>query len=81
MVVTDLPAAAATGVTQDRTGWPSTCTVQAPHSAMPQPNLVPTRSRWSRRTQRSGVSPSASTCRLAPLILSSITVCLREAGG
>ena len=25
------------GVTQDRVGWPSTCTVQAPHWARPQP--------------------------------------------
>ena len=30
-------AAADTGVTQERTGWPSRCTVQAPHCASPQP--------------------------------------------
>ena len=41
MVVIFLPATAATGVTQERSGAPSTCTVQAPHCAMPQPNLVP----------------------------------------
>src|SRR5258707_1112228 len=28
-------------VTQDRVAAPSTCTVQAPHSAAPQPNFVP----------------------------------------
>ena len=28
-------------VMQERAGAPSMCTVQAPHSAMPQPNLVP----------------------------------------
>jgi hypothetical protein len=38
-----LPAAADTGVTQERIGWPSRCTVQAPHRATPQPNLVPVR--------------------------------------
>ena len=31
MVVTFLPAAAETGVWHERTGWPSRCTVQAPH--------------------------------------------------
>ena len=30
-----------TGVMHERAGFPSTCTVQAPHSAMPQPNFVP----------------------------------------
>ena len=43
MVVTCLPATAETGVTHERIGLPSRCTVQAPHSAMPQPNLVPVR--------------------------------------
>src|SRR6516162_3064450 len=34
----DLPLPTAdTGVTQERTAWPSTCTVQAPHCARPQP--------------------------------------------
>ena len=41
MVVIFLPCAAETGVTHERVAWPSMCTVQAPHSAMPQPNLVP----------------------------------------
>jgi len=30
-----------TGVAQARIACPSMCTVQAPHEAMPQPNLVP----------------------------------------
>ncbi len=34
---------AASGSTQERTGAPSMCTVQAPHCAMPQPYLVPVR--------------------------------------
>jgi len=41
MVVTFFPSARETGATQERTAWPSICTVQAPHSAMPQPYLVP----------------------------------------
>ena len=49
------------GVMQDRVATPSTCTVQAPHSAMPQPNFVPVMPSTSRSTHRSGVSPSTST--------------------
>ena len=41
MVVIRRPATADTGVTHERIGCPSRCTVQAPHRAMPQPNLVP----------------------------------------
>jgi hypothetical protein len=61
MVVTFFPAAALTGVEQLRMAWPSRCTVQAPHCAMPQPYLVPVRARVSRSTQRSGVSSGTST--------------------
>ena len=46
------------GVTHARVGWPSRYTVHAPHSAMPQPYLVPVRFRLSRRIHRSGVSPA-----------------------
>src|SRR5260221_1099248 len=67
MVVIFLPTAAESGVEQDRAGWPFTCTVQAPHNAMPQPYLVPVMLRWSRRTQRRGVSGSASTDTPLPL--------------
>src|SRR5882762_2747208 len=67
MVVILLPAAALNGVEQDRAAWPFTCTVQAPHSAMPQPYLVPVMPRWSRSTHRRGVSASASTDMGLPL--------------
>ena len=50
-----------TGNTQERVARPLTCTVQAPHWAMPQPYLVPVRPRVSRSTHNSGVPGSAST--------------------
>src|SRR2546430_17079245 len=67
MVVILLPAAALKGVEQDLAACPFTCTVQAPHSAMPQPYLVPVMPRWSRSTHRRGVSRSASTDMGLPL--------------
>ena len=51
-------------------GRPSTCTVQAPHWAMPQPNLVPVRPSRSRSTQSRGMSAGAFTSRSAPLTVS-----------
>src|SRR3989442_1943706 len=69
MVVICLLPAAATGVTQERIGRPSSCTVQAPHSAMPHPNFVPVRPMTSRSTQSSGISPGASTVWDVPLML------------
>src|SRR5574337_1313027 len=69
MVDTFLPRAAERGVLQARTGAPSSSTVQAPQRAMPQPYLVPVRCRWSRRTQRRGVSGAASTGVATPLML------------
>src|SRR3954463_912954 len=68
MVVIFLPPAADNGVLQERIGLPSKRTVQAPHSAAPQPNLVPVMPRVSRSTQRSGVLGSASTSRVLPLM-------------
>src|SRR2546421_1468148 len=56
MVVIFFPATAATGVTHERIGCPSRCTVQAPQSAMPQPNFVPVRPTTSRSTHRTGMS-------------------------
>src|SRR5262245_6450794 len=67
MVVTFLPATAETGVEHERTGCPLTCTVQAPHCAMPQPNLVPVSPSSSRITHRSGVSPGCSELTSLPL--------------
>ena len=49
-------AAADSGVWQERTAWPSRWTVQAPHSAAPQPNLAPTRPSVSRSTHSRGMS-------------------------
>src|SRR5678815_2547519 len=67
MVVIFLPSAALTGMTHERTGLPSICTVHAPHCAMPQPYLVPVKPSTSRNTHNSGVPPSTSTSCDAPL--------------
>ena len=63
------PVTLDTGVTQERMGWPSLWTVQAPHAATPQPNLVPVRLRVSRRTQSKGIWGSTSKLTLLPLTL------------
>ena len=67
MVVTLAPATALTGVIQDRVARPSTCTVQAPHMPIPQPNLVPVRPSSSRITQSNGAS-SGTAHRNRPAI-------------
>src|SRR6266481_1430493 len=69
MVVTARLPTLSTVSWQERTGLPSTWTVQAPHWAMPQPYLEPTRPRWSRNTHRSGVlgSTSSPITRSSPL--------------
>src|SRR5256712_124115 len=67
-----LPAGALTGLTQERMAWPSSCTVHAPQSAIPQPNFVPVMPSTSRRTQSTGMSDGASISRFLPLIVSSI---------
>src|SRR5262245_44219560 len=69
MVVIFLPATADTGVMQERTGLPLTCTVQAPHCAAPQPNLVPVSPSSSRTTQSSGVSAGCSELASLPFIV------------
>src|SRR5712671_5424484 len=66
MVTTFAPSRPPIGTTQDRIAVPFTWTVQAPHCAMPQPNLVPVKPITSRNTQRRGVSGSMSTCLDAP---------------
>src|SRR3977135_3326836 len=58
-----------TGGLQDGTAVPSTCPVQAPQSAMPQPNFVPVMPSTSRKTHNSGVSLSTSIVRSTPLTL------------
>src|SRR5207248_3622943 len=61
MVVMLLPATAEIGVTQARSGAPLLCTVQAPQSDIPHPNLVPVRPSVSRKTQSSGIAAGTST--------------------
>src|ERR1700736_170888 len=56
VVILEVPMLS-TGVTQERVTTPSTCTVQAPQRAAPQPNLVPVMPSTSRNTHKSGVSP------------------------
>src|SRR5262249_36160196 len=68
VVISEVPMLSI-GVMQERVGSPLTCTVQAPHNAIPQPNFVPVRPRTSRNTQSSGVSPSTSTLCVFSLTL------------
>src|SRR5258706_9937819 len=67
MVVTLAPAIAASVVMQDRVARPSTCTVQAPHMPIPQPNFVPVRPSSSRIAQSRGVSSGLVTETVRPL--------------
>src|SRR4030095_1134222 len=61
IVVTRFPSTRESGATQERRAPPSRWTVHAPHSAMPQPNLVPVKPRESRITHKRGVAGSSST--------------------
>src|ERR1700676_4501055 len=60
MVVTRFVPTETAGIKHERTATPSRCTVQAPHSPMPQPYLVPVSPKASRSTHKSGVSGSIS---------------------
>ena len=71
MVVIFLPATLETSVTHDRVAWPSMCTVQTPHSAIPHPYFVPRRFRTSRITHNRGMSAGTSTRVECPLITNS----------
>src|SRR3954454_16950124 len=66
IVVTLLPATLEIGVTQERTGCPSRCMVQAPHRDMPHPNLVPSIPRVSRKTHSKGIAGGTSTVSAFP---------------
>ena len=68
-VVISVPRTADTGSTHDLVATPLTCTVHAPHWAMPHPYLVPLSSRTSRSTQSSGMSGATSTVVDFPLTL------------
>src|SRR6266446_3044864 len=60
MVITERPPTSFTAVMQARAASPSTWTVQAPHSATPQPYFVPMSPSSSRKYQSSGVDGSPS---------------------
>src|SRR6516225_7027103 len=60
MVVTERPSTSLMAVMQARVVWPSTWTVQAPHSATPHPNLVPVSPNSSRKYHSSGIDGSPS---------------------
>lgn len=65
-----------TGTEQDRTTLPSTCTLQAPHAEIPQPNLVPVRPSSSRSAQSKGVSGSPANVTLFPFTCAAIAIAL-----
>ena len=56
IVVMLSPSTALRATLHERVALPPTCTVQAPHRPMPQPNFVPVRPSSSRMTQSNGVS-------------------------
>src|ERR1041385_280920 len=66
MVVISAPPTLLMLVTHDRIALPSRCTVQVPHSAMPQPNFVPVSPSTSRKYHSSGRSGSPSKERSTP---------------
>src|SRR4029450_11910274 len=72
MVVTFLPPAWDIGIVQERAGSPFTCTMQAPHSAIPQPYLVPVSPMVSRNTHSRGAPGSTSTFWPLPLTVNEI---------
>src|SRR2546425_39671 len=67
MVVTRLPSTARIRVTQDRVAWPSRCTVQEPHIAIPQPYFVPVSLSFSRSTHSNVSSGCTATSICLPL--------------
>src|SRR5215472_17570157 len=67
IVITERPPTSLMAVMQARAASPSTCTVQAPHSATPQPNFVPVIPNSSRRYQSSGIDGSPSNDCSSPL--------------
>src|SRR6266704_54887 len=67
MVVTRLPSTTCIRVTQDRVAWPSRCTVQEPHIAIPQPYFVPVSLSFSRSTHSNVSSGCAATSICLPL--------------
>ena len=72
MVVISAPLTCFIGVVQERMAAPFWCTVQAPHSDMPQPNFVPVSCATSRKYQSSGMSGSPSNVFSLPFTLKRI---------
>src|SRR5215470_1846625 len=58
MVVSSWPFACTASIRQERTGMPSSCTVQAPQTPCSQPTCVPARSNSWRRKSLSSIRPS-----------------------
>src|SRR6266567_4013951 len=67
MVVTRLPSTTCIRVTQGRVAWPSRCTVQEPHIAIPQPYFGPVSLSFSRSTHSNVSSGCAATSICLPL--------------
>src|ERR1700736_1697866 len=78
MVVTDRPETSFTAVVQARAASPSICTVQAPHSATPQPYFVPVSPNSSRRYQSNGIDGSPSKDCSWPLTRNVTMACLSD---
>src|SRR4051812_36472134 len=74
MVVIWMPSLWTANIRQDRTGTPSSSTVQAPHTPCSQPACAPVRPNWSRRQSSNVVRGSTSAERISPLILSSTSM-------
>ena len=74
MVVTDLAATSDTCVWQENARLPSTCTMQAPHRPVPQPNLVPVSLSPSRITHSSGVAGGASVDAVLPFTVKLVVI-------
>ena len=70
MVVTCLPAAAHSGVSQAATAWPSMRTLQAPHWLTPQPKWRAGQPEFAAQHREQRRAGSASTARSTPLTLS-----------
>ena len=70
MVSMRRPAISDTRAVHERTGWPSTSTVHAPHCPSPHPYLAPVRPSVSRSSQSSFESGWTSTVRGAPFTVS-----------
>src|SRR5436309_13323162 len=74
MVVMLFPATSRMAVEHERMASPLRCTVHAPHSPAPQPNLAPVKSSSSRRYHKSGISGSPSNERSRPFTLTLIMI-------